>query len=196
MQKTSEKLPQFRSLALVSVGSNENFDNVDVTSIVSSAIHSVVEGAGVIRAKSRFFRTPAFPVGAGPDYVNAAFSVATNFDAAAILERLHATEALFGRQRKARWASRTLDLDLIAFDDQVCPDRKTYLHWAGLALEDQMTHTPTELILPHPRLHERAFVLVPLMDIAPDWVHPVTGRTVRVMHDALPEKLIQEAKPL
>ncbi len=196
MQKTSDKLPQFRSLALVAVGSNEKMVQLDVTSIVSSAIHLSVEALGVIRVKSRLFRTPAFPSGSGPDFVNAAFSVETNLDANSILERLHEVENEFGRERKARWSSRTLDLDLIALDDVVLPDRQIQRDWVELPLEQQVVQMPTELILPHPRLQDRAFVLVPLLEVAPDWVHPVTGETVRQMHDALPEKLRQEVQPL
>lgn len=196
MQKTSDKLPQFRSLALVSVGSNEKLAQLDVTSVVSSAIHSVVEELGVIRAKSRFFRTLAFPAGSGPDFVNAAFSVATNLDANTILERLHAIEAAFGRERKARWSARTLDLDFIALDGLVLPDEDTQRAWVALPLEQQMVHAPAELILPHPRLQDRAFVLVPLLEVAPDWLHPVIGKTVREMHDALPNNLVQEVEPL
>jgi 2-amino-4-hydroxy-6-hydroxymethyldihydropteridine diphosphokinase len=98
--------------------------------------------------------------------------------------------------RQARWAPRTLDLDLIAYDDLILPDRATYKKWAELPLEEQMTLTPRELILPHPRLAERAFVLVPLAEVAGDWVHPVTGRTVRQMLDELPHKDISEVAAL
>lgn len=196
MQKTSDKLPQFRSLALVAVGSNEKWEQLDATSVVSSAIHLSVEASGVIRAKSRFFRTPAFPAGSGPDFVNAAFSVETNLDANAVLERLHGVENAFGRERRARWSARTLDLDLIAFDDVVLPDRQTQCDWVELPLEQQMARSPAELILPHPRLQDRAFVLVPLLEVAPDWVHPTTGQTIRQMHDALPKNLRQEVQPL
>jgi len=64
-----------------------------------------------------------------------------------------------------------------------------------LPLDVQKTATPAQLILPHPRLAERAFVLVPLMDVAPDWVHPVTARSVRQMHDALPQAARAEVVP-
>ena len=67
------------------------------------------------------------------------------------------------------------------------PDLKTYEYWRDLPLEVQKTAVPPELVLPHPRLKERAFVLVPLLDVAPDWCHPVSGESVREMHDALSE---------
>lgn len=153
------------------------------------------EGAEV-RAVSRFYATPCFPPGAGPDYVNAAAEIAVPGDARQVLDLLNRIEAQFGRDRVRRWGRRTLDLDLIAQGQTVLPDRATYGGWFDLALEDQMTQSPDELILPHPRLHERAFVLVPLADIAPDWRHPVLGSTVRDMLDALPADDVAEVVAL
>jgi 2-amino-4-hydroxy-6-hydroxymethyldihydropteridine diphosphokinase len=136
---------------------------------------------------SRFYVTPCFPVGAGPDYVNAAACVdAGQLDAASVLDVLHDIEASYGRTRTTRWAGRVLDLDLLAMGDQVLPDRKTHARWQGLVPADQARMTPDQLILPHPRLADRAFVLVPLADIAPDWCHPMTGLSVVQMRDALP----------
>lgn len=96
---------------------------------------------------SRFFRTP--PVDApGPDFCNAAAQLATTHTALQLLEILLATEKKFGRVRSQPNAPRTLDLDLITHDNRRVVD--------------------AELILPHPRAHTRAFVLVPLCEVAPD----------------------------
>lgn len=149
-----------------------------------------------IQAVSRFYRTPCFPAGVGPDYVNAAARLETDQPPGEVLDRLHAIEAEYGRERRQRWGMRTLDLDLIAVDDQVLPDHETWAHWAGLAPQDQVQRTPARLILPHPRLADRAFVLVPLADVAADWVHPVTNRTVRQMRDALPQGDLAGVEPL
>ncbi|MEO9651861.1 MAG: 2-amino-4-hydroxy-6-hydroxymethyldihydropteridine diphosphokinase [Roseobacter sp.] len=194
--KTGESLPQFRSLALIALGSNEPFDAFTVANTVNSAIDRLEYNLGVIRSKSRLFNTPAFPKGSGPDFVNAAVAVHTDLDAQQIIEGLHRIESEFGRARTERWGQRTLDLDLIGMGDLVLPNQEAYQKWAGLPLKEQMRQAPDQLILPHPRVQERAFVLIPLMDVAADWIHPVSGLSVSQMVDALPSKLRDEVKAL
>jgi|TARA_B110000977_G_scaffold200662_1_gene292023 2-amino-4-hydroxy-6-hydroxymethyldihydropteridine diphosphokinase len=134
--------------------------------------------------QSPLYGTPAFPAGAGPDFVNAAIRIPTGLPAQEVLAILHQIEAEAARTRTLRWGQRTLDLDLIALGNQVCPDLPTYTHWHGLAPDLQAQTAPDQLILPHPRVQDRSFVLVPLADVAPDWVHPVLGQSVVQMRDA------------
>lgn len=152
-----------------------------------ASLASIRRNLGRIVAVSRVFRTPAFPKGSGPDFVNAAILVVTGLLPQEILARLHAIEAEAGRRRALRWGARTLDLDLLAVGDVVLPDARTQGAWAALAPDRQGTEAPQELILPHPRLQDRAFVLIPLADICPGWRHPVTGLTVAEMVAALPD---------
>lgn len=147
-------------------------------------------------AVSRFYRTPAFPAGAGPDYVNAAARIEAAMPPTKVLSTLHKVEAMFGRERLKRWGQRSLDLDLLAVEDLVLPDTATHAEWRDLPPETQQSVAPDQLILPHPRLQDRSFVLVPLMDVAPDWVHPALGLSVRKMCEARPKAERDTVKPL
>ena len=184
------------NFALVALGSNQTFDGLGPSRVLEAAIAALEAAGFVIRARSRYYNTPAFPPGSGPDFVNAVIEVETGGDAAAVLAQLHAVEAQMGRQRVVRWGVRTLDLDLIAMGDAVLPDAQTHQYWRELPLEVQKTATPAQLILPHPRLAERAFVLVPLMDVAPDWVHPVLGLSVMDMLEQHSTDARAEIRPL
>ncbi|MFY9240160.1 MAG: 2-amino-4-hydroxy-6-hydroxymethyldihydropteridine diphosphokinase [Roseovarius sp.] len=153
------------------------------------------EGLGVADV-STFYASPCFPVGAGPDYVNAAARLETELGAAEILAALHRIEAQMGRERVRRWGRRTLDLDLVALGDEVRPDAALHAEWRDLPLAAQMERAPEELILPHPRMQDRAFVLIPLADVAPGWLHPILGRTVVQMVADLPKEAVDAVQPL
>jgi 2-amino-4-hydroxy-6-hydroxymethyldihydropteridine diphosphokinase len=165
--------------------------------MLGSALDLVAEANGItIHSRSRWFRTPAFPPGSGPDFVNGAAMLETALDPETVLAALHGAEAALGRVRPARWAPRVCDLDLIAIEDIVLPDRATLERWMAIDLGQAQTVTPPRLILPHPRMHERGFVLAPMADIAPDWRHPVTGQTVAGMLAAMPAAELAEIQPL
>ena len=173
--------------ALVALGANIPSRFGPPAETLLTALRGMERAALHVEKKSRLFVTPCFPKDTGPDYVNAVAAVCGPPDAHAVLKVLNAMEIEFGRRRDTRWGRRTLDLDLIAFGSAVLPDADTFRAWRDLSPEIQRLRAPDELILPHPRLQERAFVLVPLLEVAPEWVHPVTGLTVSQMHDALPE---------
>jgi 2-amino-4-hydroxy-6-hydroxymethyldihydropteridine diphosphokinase len=184
--------------ALIALGANLPFEGDPPGVTLLKAGLALADEGLAVHAFSRLFATPCFPAGAGPDYVNAAAVVEIGGpdDLASVLARLHAVEARFGRQRLQRWGMRTLDIDLLAVGDSVMPDDGTQDLWRNLAASDQIGKAPDQLILPHPRLQDRAFVLVPLADVAPDWVHPRLGLTVRQMLDALPAEDRNSVKPL
>lgn len=117
--------------------------------------------------RSSWYRSAPVPPSDQPWFVNAVAGVRTALSPRDLLVALHDVEAEFGRVRSVRNASRTLDLDLLAYGDAVIED-------------------PGGLVLPHPRLAERAFVLLPLAEVAPAWRHPVSGLTAGEMLALLP----------
>jgi 2-amino-4-hydroxy-6-hydroxymethyldihydropteridine diphosphokinase len=144
------------SLALIGLGSNLG----DRRAMLDGAIAALNATAGVgVRRVSSFHETE--PVGGPPGqgaFLNAAAALETTLDPVALLHVLQAIETRFGRVRTVRWSERTLDLDLLLFDDRIIQT--------------------SELTVPHPRMGERRFVLAPLVEIAPEAIEPRTGRTV------------------
>lgn len=110
-----------------------------------------------LKTKSSWYQTKAIGT-PQPDYINGCALLQVQKTPQLLLETLLAIEAQFGRVRQERWGPRTLDLDLLLCDD--------------LVMET------ANLQLPHPRLRERAFVLVPLAEIAPDWIEPISGQAI------------------
>ena len=136
--------------------------------VLEAAIDRLAANGVRVGKRSRWWRTAPVPVSDQPWFVNGVIQAETDLSADALMALLLRIEAEFGRERRVRWDARTLDLDLLDYRGEVRngPD--------------------SGLILPHPRLQDRAFVLHPLADIAPDWRHPATGLTLRALLAALP----------
>jgi 2-amino-4-hydroxy-6-hydroxymethyldihydropteridine diphosphokinase len=138
----------------IALGSNLGEREAYLRSAIS-ALHLSIHHLRV----STFHDTAPVGVGAQPTFLNAAAVGETSMSARATLETLLAIERDCGRERPFPGAARTLDLDLILYDEAIIDE-------------------PPSLIVPHPRFRERRFVLEPLSEIAPDWRDPVTGKTV------------------
>ncbi|UXU74538.1 MULTISPECIES: 2-amino-4-hydroxy-6-hydroxymethyldihydropteridine diphosphokinase [unclassified Paracoccus (in: a-proteobacteria)] len=184
-------------LALVALGANLPSSAGAPQASLRFALNRIAQVPGVaLTAVSRFWITPAHPRGSGPDYVNAAAALRTSLPADSLLTHLHAIESELGRERSgARWQARGLDLDLLAVEDMVCPDTAQHDRWRLLPPDQQPLHAPQELILPHPRLQDRGFVLAPLAEIAPNWCHPRLGLGVAQMLAALPAEAMMDIRP-
>lgn len=128
--------------------------------------------------RSRWYSTAPVPNVGQPWYTNGVAALETDHDPAVLLDLLLEVEAKFGRTRGARNASRTIDLDLLAYHDH----------------NEEGVAASAGLEVPHPRLHERAFVLLPLAEIAPSWRHPVLGRSISDLIAALPREQVADVR--
>lgn len=181
---------------LLAFGSNQHSHVGDAVQTLHFALELIAGESLAPIARSRLFRTPAIPAGSGPAFVNSAAAFATSLSPQQVLARCHDIEARLGRTRGRRWGARVLDVDLLSCGDLILPDPVTFELWRRLSFARQSEESPAELILPHPRIQDRGFVLVPLMDIAPGWVHPVLHLTVREMHARLGPADLAEILPL
>lgn len=140
----------------IALGGNLPFNSRPPEETLIAAMTELGEAGVRCVATSSNWHSPAWPDPSDPSYINAVAAVETDLGARALLDLLHTVETRYGRTREVRWASRTLDLDL--------------LDYRGTRLSDE-----AGLQIPHPRAQDRAFVLLPLQEIAPDWRHPQSG---------------------
>jgi 2-amino-4-hydroxy-6-hydroxymethyldihydropteridine diphosphokinase len=187
---------EFRSTAYLALGGNlpSHAGSPEIT--LAKAVREITEDGPVLKSQSRYFSTPCFPAGAGPDYVNAVIEIACNLTPSELLDLCHRVEENYNRTRERRWGMRTLDLDILSFDDIVLPDLAVFQFWRQLSLSEQVSQAPDQLILPHPRIQDRAFVLVPLCDIAPNWMHPVLQQTASELCALLPAVDVASIRPI
>jgi 2-amino-4-hydroxy-6-hydroxymethyldihydropteridine diphosphokinase len=139
---------------------------------LTAALAALKEKRIRILTRSGWYRTEPVPRSDQPWFVNAVVSLATELGAKDLLNALQATERQFGRVRGEPNAPRILDLDILDYQGEVMDT--------------------TSLVLPHPRLHERRFVLIPIAEIAPDWRHPISELTaVQLLAQLSSEQRIQ-----
>ncbi len=143
------------TVAFVALGANLAGRFGSPAEAIEAGILAIERPAMHVVARSRLYRSVAWPDPDDPEFANAVVAVDTDLSAMALLTHLHEIETSFGRIRREMNAPRPLDLDIIDYG----------------GLVSAPGDTP---VLPHPRLAERAFVLLPLAEIAPDWRHPVT----------------------
>ena len=146
------------SRIFLGIGANLTADGFDTPQAgCLAAIESLKDEGIDIVAISPWYKSAPVPISDQPWYHNAVVEIATAMRPEALIGILHDREAGFGRIRITRNEARVLDIDIVDF--------------AGIVMDGNLT-------LPHPRMHQRAFVLRPLADLAPEWVHPISGKTI------------------
>jgi len=154
--------------AYIGLGANLPFEGLSGPVLLARALATLEEAGFTPLATSSIWQTAAWPPSDQPDFFNAVAVLNPNDTSPQELwEALRAIELRFGRERRERWAARTLDLDIVAIE--------------GVA------GAFGEITIPHPRMQERAFVLAPLAEVAPDWQHPVSGLSAAEMLKTVPE---------
>ena len=154
-------------MILIALGANLDHPRYGPPRATLEAALDALQDRGVaVLARSRWYRSAPVPPADQPWFVNAVASVETGLTPAKLLALLHEVEAEFGRTRLRRNEARVLDLDLLAYHRRVsAPGERP--------------------VLPHPRLAERAFVVLPLAELAPDWRHPVSGMSASELAQSL-----------
>ena len=147
-------------MILVALGSNRNGPWGNPEATVKHALAELDRNGIRLEGASRLMVTAPFGRPNQPPFVNAVARVSTHLPPEALLARLHSIEKSAGRRRRLRWGSRTLDLDIVDYHGLIRP-------------------APSRLILPHPGIMERVFVLKPIAELAPDWIHPVLRESAK-----------------
>jgi 2-amino-4-hydroxy-6-hydroxymethyldihydropteridine diphosphokinase len=158
-------------MILIGIGANlwrEDGASPLATCRAAAAALDAIPGLSLV-GLSRWFETAPVPPSGQPNYINGVARLRGDAEPAALLAALQAIESAAGRLRGVRDAPRTLDLDILAMGTR-----------GGLC------RAAPDPVVPHPRAHLRGFVLAPLLDVAPDWVHPVLGRSATALLAALP----------
>ena len=141
----------------------------DRLALISRATSMIEIEIGEVVARSALYETASWGNTDQPDFINQALQLRTNLSAQEVLEKSLGIETTLGRQREEKWGSRTIDIDLLFYGSSVINE--------------------SNLVIPHPHLHERAFALIPLSEVAPELIHPIFGQSVSVLCRNLEDRL-------
>lgn len=141
----------------------------DSKKYLSDALMQITDLVGMPTGKSSLYQTASWGKTNQPDFINQVIRVQTNLAPQQLLTTILVIEKSLGRMRTERWGSRTIDIDLLFYGDQIIREEN--------------------LIVPHPFLHERRFTLLPLLELNPDLIHPVLNQTIKQLYQQLNDNL-------
>tara|TARA_B100000686_G_C16679489_1_gene911117 strand:- start:170 stop:763 length:594 start_codon:yes stop_codon:yes gene_type:complete len=164
------------TMIYIAIGSNLSYRNFrNPIDVCRAAILTLEKEGCCLLAQSRWYRSAPVPASPQPFFINGVVAIKTQRDPGSLMHHLHQIEFEFGRIRLQGNAARTLDLDLLSYHDLIKDGPETPL-------------------LPHPRMVNRSFVLLPLFEIAPNWLHPISGKCITDLLADLP--LGQDCRPI
>jgi 2-amino-4-hydroxy-6-hydroxymethyldihydropteridine diphosphokinase len=134
------------------------------------AISLIASGIAPVVSQSSVYETQSWGKSDAPDYLNQVILLKTDLSARQVLQRALDIENILGRKREEKWGSRTIDIDILFYGQQVIAE--------------------PDLIIPHPQLHNRRFTLAPLSEIAPELIHPLLHKSIFYLKTELKDNLI------
>ena len=160
----------------IALGSNLETENMDRLEILNKALEYFPMFSISLVKVSSFWESKSYPNNNQPNFINAVSEVQSILNPLQTLCSLKKIEIILGRKVNSRWGSRVLDLDILASGSLILPNLRIFNKWLKMPLQQQMKNQPNQLILPHPRIQDRLFVLKPLSEIDPSWIHPVLNK--------------------
>ncbi|PZF70874.1 2-amino-4-hydroxy-6-hydroxymethyldihydropteridine diphosphokinase [Taibaiella soli] len=147
---------------------------------LGKAVSIIAETCGPVIRKSSLYETAAWGLEDQPDFLNQVICINTQFSPESLLQKTQQAELTLGRQRHIKWGQRTIDIDILLYNEAVVQQ--------------------PNLMIPHPFLQDRRFVMVPLAEIAPDKIHPLLHQSMKELlkncQDPLPVRLFQTGNQL
>ncbi|WND01976.1 2-amino-4-hydroxy-6-hydroxymethyldihydropteridine diphosphokinase [Temperatibacter marinus] len=176
------------SMIIIGLGGNLSYEGARPEITLNRSIEWLSLQDIKVLEWSPFYISRPVPPSGQPDFVNAALQIVTDMSAAELLEVLHQCETKFGRKRSDRWEARSLDLDLLVFKGQILPSLDA---WNSIVENPDPSAFTNDVMVPHPRLHKRSFALTPLLDLWPDFHHPILGVSGRDLLNEIKDQPIE-----
>tara|TARA_B100000963_G_scaffold53391_1_gene41516 strand:+ start:836 stop:1330 length:495 start_codon:yes stop_codon:yes gene_type:complete len=163
-------------MKIIALGSNLPFKKKSSVEIIESAYETLINYNIKILKKSYIYQSEAYPNKSDPLFYNSALSIETKLQPIDLLDRILKIEKLYGRVRNEKNCPRTLDIDIISYDNLILNEKK--------------------LKIPHPVLHLRPFVILPIRDLDSNWKHPVFFKTITQIIDKFEPKELNKVKKI
>lgn len=166
---------------IIALGANLNGSFGSPIKTLKMCIKKLQENDVIIEKKSSWYQSKAFPNPLDPPFVNRCLKVLTLLKPLDFLDLISNIETELGRKRKKRWESRVCDIDILSNNQKILPNLDKFNYWYKMELYNQIVIKPKELIIPHPRIQDRDFVLIPFCEIEENWIHPVFDKKIKLL---------------